>query len=79
MTDGPRYYQTRRRRLVPAVLALALLLSLQGPSLAGTVEIVGQGTATYKSRKPKPKDIAKAMEAAKKNVLDTYASELPTS
>jgi len=79
MTVESKYYRARRSQPISVVLALALLLSLQGPALAGTVEIVGQGTISYESRKPKPKDIAKAMEAAKKNVLDTYAGELPTS
>jgi len=73
------FMRTKLLPLLSTLAAFAFLLSIPGFVSAETTEVTAQGRVQYKSRKPKAEDRNRAVEQAKKNALDEYASSLPTS
>lgn len=69
----------KARPILWVALISFLVAGLPSLTLAETIEVTAQGRAQYKSRKPKSTDRNRAIEEAKKNALDEYASKLPTS
>lgn len=73
-------YLARSNMLQWLAYGTCLLLLIPAIASAGAIqEFKGKGRVSYKSRKPKPADIERAIEKAKLNALDDYVSNLSES